>query len=399
MYLTHSEISAVVQGKLNTIATSLYTATTITDKVVFKCAANLDEYHKLTEMEYTTGDNIRYTPLLLVSAGSTMQDDFTSGFYVEQFVVRIYAQGKDKQSIETIFDKYSYNENANDYEVLTGWAVRKNTGRLQFVRNHQDTSGDNIERIEYMISFTWEFILGGILSHDNATISIGGNIIDYLGISFSSDKMTIPNIAYGSGNVKPVGATGFTLSVTIPAQNITANKNLFADLASKTYNRTYAIIWTIPNFHTMTKTMVLKRGVLNYNRDQLISYTVTFEESLPRTQITINNATLPIMSFSLDRQNRHEAVSTDINVKNVPLDTTFIINARISYDSADTVSKQLLNSILTSTYHDSTYTIQMSVTGLTTVIYVVSLVSGKYAFDQTGELYYDCVFVPKEVNI
>jgi hypothetical protein len=105
------------------------------------------------------------------------------------------------------------------------------------------------------------------------------------------------------------------------------------------------------------------------------------------------------MRFSLDRQNRHEAVSTDINVKNVPLDTTFIINARISYDSADTVSKQLLNSILTSTYHDSTYTIQMSVTGLTTVIYIVSLVSGKYAFDQTGELYYDCVFVPKEVNI
>jgi len=399
MYLTHSEISAVVQSKLNAIATSLFTATTITNKVVFKCAANLDEYHKLTEMEYTTGDNIRYTPLLLVSAGSTMQDDFTSGLYVEQFVMRIYAQGKDKQSIETIFDKYSYDENEDNYEVITTWAVKKNTGRLQFVRNHQDTSGDNIERIEYMISFTWEFILGGQLAHDNVTLSIGGNLIDYLGINFSTDKLTIANVAYGSSNVRPIGATGFVLSATIPAQNITANKNLFADLASKTYNRTYAIILTMPNFHTFTQTMVLKRGTMNYTRDQLISYTVTFEEALPRTLITVNSVNVPVMSFSIDRMNRQEPVSTDINVKNVALDTTFIINMKVAYDSNNLTTRNLLDAILRSTFLETTYSIQVDVTSMSPVIYFVSLLSGKYYFDQTGELFFDCVFVPKELNI
>jgi len=398
MFLTLNDIASALQTKLNTISDTLYTATTITHKVVFRVVASPQDYEKITEMEFDTDDEIQFTPILVKQVFSTMNEDFTQGIYEDGYLLEIYGYEKDHDDLQVIFNTFTYNENAVNWETISGWYIQKNTGKITYVNTFTDTSGDNLPRVLYSLDIRWQFVLGGI-NQSTATLSIGGNLIDYIALSYTSDKLVIPNIAYGSSNSKPTGATGFTLSVTIPAQNSTNNKNLFADLASKNYNRSYAVVLTIPNFATLTYTMVLKSGVMNFSRDELISYTATFEEALPRTTITINSVSLPVIQFAMERRVNVAPKSTDVEEKNIPIGTSYIFTIRFGYDSTVSLSRQLLETILTSTYLNTTYTLGITVTSITAVSYSVMLINGKYDFENTGELSYECTFVAKDVSV
>lgn len=398
MFLTLNEIAAVIQTKLNTIADTLYTAETITNKVVFRVVSSPKDYEKITEMELDTNENIQFTPILVKQVFSTMNEDFTQGVYEDGYLLEIYGYEKDHNDMQTIFDLFTYNENAVNWETISGWYIQKNTGKITYINTFTDTSGDNLPRVLYSMDLRWQYVLGGI-NQSNTTLSIGGSLIDYIGLSYTSDKIVLPNVSYGSSNVRPNGATGFTLRVTLPAQNVTANKNLFTDLASKTYNRSYAIILTIPNFATLTYNMVLKSGSMNFVRDQLISYDVVFEEALARTDIQINGVTLPIIQFAMERRNQVVSKTTDLEEKNISTGTSYIFTIRFGYDSTSTTSRDLLNAILTSNYLSTIYTLSMTVTSITPVAYLVMMINGKYDFESTGELTYECTFVARDVSV
>jgi len=397
MYLTDKQIATAIQTDLNTIATTLYDATTIDTKVVFYITPNLQEYDRLVEMEYEVDDDIVYTPILLKRVSSSIQDDFTQGTYTEAYICEIFAYQNDKDSIENIFNQYAYDESVTDSKTISGWTVLKSrTSKLQFLNIFTATDGTDLERVHYMFDFTWQFVLGGIMD-SASTFTIDGNAIDVIGVSYSSDKLSIANIAYGD-NITPTGATGFVLSLTIPAQNLAPNIALFDDMQSKKFNKSYAIIWTIADFHTQSYTMTMRSGSLNYVRDQLISYTLTFEEALARTSITVDTQILPVLSFNLVREVKTKSNADGIEVKNTPAETGYTMAIKFGYKSSLAKSKELLQAILDKNYMTNTYTIALAITGGVAQSYTVYLAGGTYAFEQTGELMYDCTFVEVHPN-
>lgn len=402
MYLTDKVLVNLIQTNLNTIAESLYDDTTISNKIVFYVTNNVATYDDRVEMEFKANDNIKYTPILMQRVMSTMNGDHVQGVYQEGYTLEILAYDKDKEDIEKIFNQYTYEENLNDSKVVGTWTILKtNTSRLQFNQTY-DNPNENVDPkykkfISYLLSFTWEFVLGGI-KDESSSFTIDGNAVDVIGVSYSSDKTTISNIAYGD-NTTPIGATGFTLSLTIPAQSTNAfNKTLFADLTSKKYNKSYAIVWTITGFHTQSYTMLMRGGNLNYVRDQLISYTLTFEEALPRTSITINSEVLPVITFGLQRIVKSDPNASGIETLYTILETGHALNMKIGYDSTSTVNKNLLRSVIDGNFYNTQYTVVMSIAGSIGKTYTCVLTGGSYAFEQSGELMYDVVLQEVDPN-
>lgn len=397
MYLTEKRIALEVQTQLNSISASLYALEDIATKVVFYVTPDVQEYERMREMEYEVGDDILYTPILLRRVTSTMTDDFVQGTYTEGFMCDVFAYEKDKDSIELIFNQYVYTESQNDSKHIEEWTVIKaNTGKLKYVQNYPATDGTDEPRLYYTLDFTWQYVLGGIMDED-ATITINGSAIDVIGLAFTSDKISIANIPYGT-NTLPNGATGFTLALTIPAQNVQANKDLFDDLASKRYNKSYTIGWTIANFSTKTFAMTMKSGTCNYVRDQLISYTVVFEEALPRTGITVDTITLPVLDFMMHRIPKIQSNADGIEQKHTPQETNYQMTIKFGYNSSQAKSRELLQAILNKNYMTNTYVIALTIAGGITASYTCYLADGVYAFQQTGELMYECTFVEAHPN-
>lgn len=400
MYLTDKTLTNLIQTNLNTIAENLYDDETIDNKIVFYVTNNVATFDDKIEMEFKVNDNIRYTPILMNRVMSNMIDDNVQGLYQEGYTLEILAYEKDKEDIEKIFNQYTYEENLNDSKIVGTWTILKtNTSRLQFNQTY-DNPNENVEAeykkfISYLLNFTWQFVLGGV-KDESSSFTINGNAIDVIGVAYSSDKTTISNVAYGE-NTTPIGATGFTLSLTIPAQtNDTNNKALFADLTSKKYNKSYTIVWTIDGFHTQSYIMTMRSGNLNYVRDQLISYTVTFEEALPRTSITVNGEVLPIITFGLQRTVKSEPNASGVESKYAVTETGYTLNMKIGYDPTNAANVALLKSVVDSNYYNTTYEVVMIIEGGITKTYNCVLVGGIYAFEQSGELMYDVAL--QEVN-
>ena len=391
MYLTENEIALQLQTDLNTIASSLYGAETIAKKIVFRVTPFVQDYDKWTQMEYAAGDDIFYTPVLIQRMGSNVIDDAVQGSYTDSFTVDIYGYETDKEALEKIFNTYTYNETVNDSKVVGAWTILKaRTERLKFVRTYPSTDGRLKNRVHFAMGFVWQFILGGIPDEDS-TFTIDGQAIDVIGVAFSSDKRVIPNIAYGT-NTRPLGATGFTLSLTIPAKNLTANKGLFADLLSKKYNKSYAISWAIANYHTQAYTMVLRSGSVNYVRDQLISYTVTFEEALARTTVTVDGVSIPIVNFIFNRMNTAKGNTAGTELKYTNVESSYTMQIQFAYDSTVAKNVELLQAVLDGQYLEDTYTVVVTVAGGISETYSVVMTQGTYQYEQTGELLYTCVF-------
>jgi len=397
MYLTEKVISNKIQEALNTISNTLYDSEVIDTKVVFKITPNVADYDTMVDMEYVVGDSINYTPVLLKSVASSMQDDFISGTYTEGYICEILAFDKDKDSIEKIFNQYAYDESLNDSFTIDDWTILKaNTSRIRFNQTYSATDGSNEDRISYSFDFTWQFVLGGIMD-GASSFKINTKAIDVIGVSFVSDKLSIANVAFGD-NVTPIGATGFTLSLTIPAQNLTDNKALYSDLLSKQYNKQYTIEWVISNFHTQSYDMLLRSGTVNYQRDQLISYTLTFEEALPRTSITVDSINLPILDFNYSRSNEIISNALPVEIKSAGTQSFYEMDIKFGYLPTIAKSQDLLKAILNCDYMQTTYEIILTLAGGVSKTYNVMLKSGSYTFQQTAELIYDCKFVEVDTN-
>jgi len=393
MYLTDKTIANLIQSELNTTAESLYDDTTIDNKVVFFITPNVATYDEKVEMEFKTNDNILYTPILLQRTSSNMIDDYVLGTYIEAFNLEILGYEEDKEDLEKILDQYVYEENLNDSKTVGTWKVLKsNTSRAVFMQTIASTNGTNKKRIRYMISFTWEFILGG-LKDESSTFTIDGTQVDVIGAAYTSDKTTISNIEYADTNVTPIGATGFTLSLTLPVQTTNAkNIALFQDLQSKKFNKAYEIVWTIDGFTTKTYSMIMRSGGMNYGRDQLLSYTLTFEEAYPRTTITIDGEVIPVITFNYQRMVKLIPNAEEEETKVVPTETSYAMTMKLGYDATNSTNVKLLQTVLDKAFMQETFTVVVEPTGIVPITYTCVLTNGQYGFENTGELMYDVTF-------
>jgi hypothetical protein len=171
---------------------------------------------------------------------------------------------------------------------------------------------------------------------------------------------------------------------------------LFNAVVGDTYNSVYLLTWAITGFATVILSMVLRGGTVNYNRDDLISFTATFEKALPRTTVTINTTAIPpqsvpLLSFSFNRDYNVESIIKVEQVESRHVSSGATITARFAHDGSS-ISNLLLGDIINHTL-DRVYTLTVGVANITSHIGNYIIRSGNYQFEQSGELLYEITFV------
>lgn len=392
-----NDLANYIQGELNDIAFNL------NHEVVFFVTDSEQKYDDyITQMEYVTGNDITPTPILLKRIFATKQDDYVYGKMLETYQLEILAFEADKVKVEAIFDAFTVDQNTNDFDVDDN--LKKRHGALSFVTLVNGKNGTNRHFISYRYEFSWDYVLGSIIS-DASTLTISGlnngNPIDFLGLAFVNDKISIPNNPYSPTQFLP-STNGQQLAITFPVNDST--KQLFNDVVfTDTYNKAYTLTWKIGSnpqslFADVTLSMVLRGGTVNYNRDDLISFTATFEKALPRTTMLVNGVDIPLLSFSLNRDYNVESIIKVEQVESRHVSSGATITARFAHNNTAT-SRLLLSDILNHTL-DRVYALTVGITGTTTVTanhithtgdYIIR--SGNYQFEQSGELLYEVTFV------
>ena len=147
-------------------------------------------------------------------------------------------------------------------------------------------------------------------------------------------------------------------------------------------------MYAIRSYYAMT----LVRGSVNYQRDQLLSYTVTFEEALARTTLTVDSITLPVLDFNFNRKANPLFNAEATETKVTPGETGYTMGVTFAYDSTVAKNVELLQAILSKDYMLTTYEINIAVTGGISETYTCYLMDGTYHYSQTGELSYQCIF-------
>jgi hypothetical protein len=378
-----NNLANYIQGELND------TATTLQHEVVFYVTENEQKYNDyITQMEYAVGNDITPTAVLLKRIFATKQDDYVYGKMLETYQLEVLAFESDKDKVEQIFYAFTVDQNTNDFDTTLN--LKKNHSHLTFVGLTNSKNGTNRHFISYRYEFTWDYVLGSIIS-DASTLTITGlnsnNPIDFLGLAFTNDKISIPNKAYGVNSLP--SSNGQQLAITFPMNASTVS--LFNAVVSDNYNSVYLLTWAITGFATVILSMVLRGGTVNYNRDDLISFTATFEKALPRTLMLVNSADIPLLSFSFNRDYNVESIVKVEQVESRHVSTGATITARFAHDKS-TQSNLLLSDILNHTL-DRIYALTVGVDGLSlhTGNYIIR--SGNYQYEQSGELIYEITFV------
>jgi len=385
-----NNLANYIQGELND------TATTLQHEVVFYVTENEQKYNDyITQMEYAVGNDITPTAVLLKRIFATKQDDYVYGKMLETYQLEVLAFESDKDKVEQIFYAFTVDQNTNDFDTTLN--LKKNHSHLTFVGLSNSKNGTNRHFISYRYEFTWDYVLGSIIS-DASTLKITGlnnnNAIDFLGLAFTNDKIAIPNMPYSPTLFLP-STNGQQLAITFPINASTLS--LFnAVVKDNNYNNAYTLIWEITGFSTVTMLMVLRGGTVNYNRDDLISFTATFEKALPRTTVTINTTAIspqsvPLLSFSFNRDYNVESIIKVEQVESRHVSSGATITARFAHDGSS-ISNLLLGDIINHTL-DRVYTLTVGVANITSHIGNYIIRSGNYQFEQSGELLYEITFV------
>jgi hypothetical protein len=315
---------------------------------------------------------------------------------LETYQLEVLAFESDKDKVEQIFYEFTEDQNRNDFDTTLN--LKKNHSHLTFVGLTNSKNGTNRHLISYRYEFTWDYVLGSIIS-DASTLKITGlnnnNAIDFLGLAFTNDKISIPNVDFGNNTLS--STNGQQLAITFPINASTLG--LFNEIIANTYNKRYTITWTIVGFGSpVVLEMILRGGTVNYNRDDLISFTATFEKALPRTTMKVNNADIPLLSFSFNRDYNVESIIKVEQVETRHVSSGATITARFAHDNTAT-SRLLLSDILNHNL-DRVYALTVGITGTTSVTanhithtdnYIIR--SGNYQYEQSGELIYEITFV------
>jgi hypothetical protein len=393
-----NNLANYIQTELNNIATEMYDNSDILEKVVFFVTDSEQSYDDAyTNMEYALNDEIKYTPVLLKRIFATKQDDYVYGKFIETYRMEVLSFMDNKTSVELVFNRFTEEQNIGDYQTLAdGTQVKKNHSQLAFFSLINAKSGTNKHFISYTYEFTWDYVIGSIIS-DASSLDVDGVTLDFLGIAFQNDKIAIANVPYGT-NVLP-STNGMTYSITFPilkgdSAGALKNQELFDDITLNRYNKTHTLEWVLDDYKTVSLTGMVRSGSVIYNRDELVSFVVVFEQALPRTTVQLNSTTLPVLTFNLQRENNVESIVKTDSVESVAVSTGYNIIMRVAHDHSNALSRTLLSQVMSGVI-GTEYTISVLVGTQNQITFsdTVILKGGTYQFEQTGELIYEVTFV------
>lgn len=393
-----NNLANYIQNELNNIAEQLYDNSDIMDKVVFLVTDSEQSYDDAyTDMEFKVNDEIKYTPILLKRLFATREEDYTYGKFIETYRLEVLSFMGNKTSVEIVFDEFTRQQNINHYETLAdGTDVKKNHGKLTFVSLINAKSGTNNHFISYTYEFTWDYVIGSIVS-DASRLFVDDVEIEFIGLAFQNEKIAVANIPFGNNVLK--STNGMTYAFTFPilkgdTNQALKNQELFDNITTNQYNKTHTLSWVLDDYKTISVEAIIRGGSVNYNQNELVSFVVIFEQALPRTTIQLNSTTLPVLAFNLQRENNVESIVKTDSVESVAVSTGYNIIMRIAHDHTNALSRTLLSQVMNGVI-GTEYNISVLVGSSDVITFsdTVILKGGSYQFEQTGELLYEVTFV------
>lgn len=158
-------------------------------------------------------------------------------------------------------------------------------------------ASDNGRRVaEYRGRFRLDIDVPLFITGNDIGIKINDVDVEAVGGGGIFDKALISNIAFGDNNVSNVN-TGEEITFTFPLSANAMVTDIFSNVVDKTFNKQYQFDI---DFGILTKRvdLTLTNGTYQYSaNNDVFRFNATFERTLPRTVITINDYTVAAIGF------------------------------------------------------------------------------------------------------
>ena len=287
------EQAAIIMQNLNAIALDMFTDTEddIYD-IQFYITDNFQLYNKVTKL-----DDKEYIPAIL-SRLEPFVPKSSSGVIVDYLEIRFYAKFQHREALERVIDKYKETHHSvpslSDTELYTQYI-----GKFVYENDERSQDGNNLRYFYGILRLEWDTILDGI-SFDQTSLSIDGTVYPVKIQTYRNDKSTIANKPYNDSGNTNINLVSEELVITVPLNATTAASQLWQDIHSRVYNKTYTIVDNYGAGGVMTKTWELKSGIVNKEENKIVSFTCIFDIPLPRATVTITHK--PVVGTSTTGQ-------------------------------------------------------------------------------------------------
>lgn len=352
------------------------------------------------QSDYTIEDK-KYIPAILRRLEPFVPKS-SNGIIVDYLEIEFYIPFEHRDTVELILNEYQDRYHSK-YQSSGGNIFTQYIGKAIADEIEKSIEGDLVVYQKTYLRLEWDTILDGI-SYDQTSISIDGVVFPVKIQTYRNDKSTIANKPYNDAGNTNINLVSEELVVTIPLTTETATSQLWQDIHSRVYNKTYTIVDNYGAGGTMTKTWELKSGIVNKEENKIVSFTCIFDIPLPRATVTITHkpkvgssttGQVILLNFNAGGTNSLDArMKVDSNeriVKANELRQGSAYNLSFVYEPDNEIAKILAvrtNKKVTGDRFDITYTFE----DLSFTYEDLVLESGSHAWNDNPGLAFTCNF-------
>lgn len=360
----------------------------------------ITDTHQEYQSDYTIEDE-KYIPGILRRLDPFVPKS-PSGIIADYLEIEFYIPFEHRDTVERILNEYQDRYHAK-YQSSGGNIFTQFIGKAIADEVEKSIEGDLSKYQKAYIRVEWDTVLDGI-SFDQTSVSIDGTVFPVKIQTYRNDKSTIANKPYNAVGNTNINLVSEELVVTIPLTTATATSQLWQDIHSRVYNKTYTIVDNYGAGGVMTKTWELKSGIVNKEENKIVSFTCIFDIPLPRAVVTITHKPVVgtqttgqviLLNFNAGGSNSLDArMKVDSNeriVKANELRQGSAYNLSFVYEPDNDIAKILAvrtNKKVNGDRFDITYTFE----DLTFTYGDLVLESGSHAWNDNPGLAFTCNF-------
>lgn len=323
--ITQEEIKSYIQGRLQ------HYADTLTYEIEFDGKVGFYD-HKWVKENF----GVKITPFCVTQNSLQVLDDGVTT--QSRYSVIIMGFAKDRESIRQIVQA-TLNEMGNSNVTIGGYTVWFSQSGIDEGVDFAEGSGQAFKRFEMMFSFDITS-MEGLLNSNNIVITYGTKTIVWKGFKIVHGKTNYLNIANSSnGTTDTNNPNIFRDEVVIEAFLTSASTdNIPKDLMEKTTSSGISreLNIKINGVDYIKSNYVFDGFQLANEKNNIVTVFLYFTKEEPKGTLTINNASIPIIDYSIGLATITEQMSTlgSNIVKNVVLGRTRAYSFLVSESDA-----------------------------------------------------------------
>lgn len=323
--ITQEEIKSYIQGRLQ------HYADTLTYEIEFDGKVGFYD-HKWVKENF----GVKITPFCVTQNSLQVLDDGVTT--QSRYSVIIMGFAKDRESIRQIVQS-TLNEMGNSNVTIGEYTVWFSQSGIDEGVDFAEGSGQAFKRFEMMFSFDITS-MEGLLNSNNIVITYGTKTIVWKGFKIVHGKTNYLNIANSSnGTTDTNNPNIFRDEVVIEAFLTSASTdNIPKDLMEKTTSSGISreLNIKINGVDYIKSNYVFDGFQLANEKNNIVTVFLYFTKEEPKGTLTINNASIPIIDYSIGLATITEQMSTlgSNIVKNVVLGRTRAYSFLVSESDA-----------------------------------------------------------------